>query len=127
MLGAKNRLDGALAANNSATFSSHSLSMSSKVLRCSLSISSTAITSPFRITGTTISEREALLQAICPGNFSTSSTTMVCFVPSRSANSLTPFDAGAGQRSLERTQHKSSVDDPVEAHPPEVEGVHDAC
>ena len=60
-----------------ATFSSHSLSIASKVLRCSLSISSTAITSPFLITGTTISEREALLQAICPGNFSTSSTTMV--------------------------------------------------
>ena len=49
------------------------------------------------------------------------------FIPSRAANSITPFDAGAGQRSLERTQHKSSVDDPVEAHPPEVEGVHDAC
>ena len=48
-------------------------------------------------------------------------------VPSCAANSLAPFYAGAGQRSLERTQHKSSVDDPVEAHPPEVEGVHDAC
>ena len=51
-------------------------SSSSKVARRSLSMSSTAVTflSPPK-TGTTISLREALLQAMCPGKASTSGTT----------------------------------------------------
>ena len=42
-----------------------------------LSTSNTPSTSPFRITGTTISERDRLLQAIWPGYFSTSGTRIV--------------------------------------------------
>ena len=55
--------------------SSHSWSVLSNVARCSLSISKTPITSLLRQMGTTISLRESELQAICPGNLSTSSTT----------------------------------------------------
>lgn len=53
-------------------------SVSSKVASSLLSMSSTATTSPAcEKTGTTISDLERLLQAICPGNCSTSGTTMV--------------------------------------------------
>ena len=40
-------------------------------------MSKTAATLPSLKIGTTISERDALLQAMCPGNCSTSGTTIV--------------------------------------------------
>lgn len=53
--------------------------MSSNVAKLSLSMSKTAVILPdFENTGTTISDLERELQAMCPGNCSTSSTTMVC-------------------------------------------------
>ena len=63
----------------SAICSSHCWSVASKVDRCSLSMSSTPTTSPFLISGTTISLFDSELHAMWPGNCSTSSTTMVRF------------------------------------------------
>src|SRR5258708_6118004 len=54
------------------TASRYCLSKSSKYAKCSLSTSNTPITLLLLNKGTTISEREAELQAICPGNSSTS-------------------------------------------------------
>ena len=67
-------------------------SISSKVFKLSLSISSTPHTSPFsRINGTTISERDNELQAICPGNASTSGTTNVSALAHAAPQTPRPF------------------------------------
>ena len=57
--------------------SSHKRSVSSKEDSSLLSMSRTAMTSESRNTGTTISLRERLLHAICPGNISMSGTITV--------------------------------------------------
>jgi hypothetical protein len=56
---------------------SHSASVSSKAASLRLSMSKTPATSLSIKTGTTISERDSLLQAMCPGNSSTSGTIIV--------------------------------------------------
>ena len=61
-------------------FSSHSASVSSKVSKSRLSMSSTPVTLPHSSnTGTTISLLDRLLQAICPGNSCTLGTITVRF------------------------------------------------
>src|SRR6185312_715947 len=65
------------AAQSATSSSSHLPSSSSNVFSSLLSASSTPTTSPPSKMGTTISDRERLLQAICPGNASTSGTISV--------------------------------------------------
>lgn len=71
-------------------FSKYSLSTSSKVPVSALSISRTpAIPLPGILSGTTISDLERELHAMCPGKSSTSSTTIL--LPSFQADPQTPF------------------------------------
>ena len=78
-----------------------------------------------RRTGTTTSEREAESQAMCPGNFSTSSTTTRAPLRGRRpAHALAERDLEASERALIRSDAQQRwPDHPVEAGPQVAEAV----
>ena len=78
--------------------------------RSGLSRSSTPMTSPSSINGTTSSEREAGSQAIWPGNSCTSATSTASpRAAAVAAHALADRDAQAGGPALERAQHQRAA------------------
>ena len=77
--------------------------------------------------GTTISDFESELQAMCPGNCSTSGTISPGLFPSCAANSFAEADAGAGNGTLKRTQYEFILFHKVKAYPKETESLFERC
>ena len=94
--------------------SSQRRSVSSNVASSRLSISSTAVTAPSRRSGTTISLRDSLEQAMCPGY-----DDGLRPLPGGPADTPPPGDPGAGHRPLEGPQDQFVVAYAVESRPPE--------
>ena len=71
--------------------------------------------------GTTISDLEAALQAMWPGNCSTSGTSRVRLGPTAAAHAPPAPDAGAGNRPLKRAEYQLVAFYQVKPYPKEAE------